>query len=322
MKESLETYITQRIHQDVLSRQWHHIIISGTIQRSAPATISSWERTDRPFNYRRPTATIEDDSTITLHCLPSASCVQHYASVISTYLSLTGGNPAIVQVKIPRDDTLANIFLASNLPQIEKSDVFIIGDVDLLRGLSAGVSWGNQSEDELFAWHRYTSRNGNIATLLGCRESIWGEASGALSRLVHKIADAQCIIYVGKVGSLHPGPTPNTTIASGSSAILDGKLITWDSPLEQAIEGFERVTVGSQITVSSPLCETNDWLETWKEKCMWVDCESGHIARVANETRMDFGYLHIVSDNLSCESRDNLSNEHFDDVGSKREGVL
>jgi len=76
--------------------------------------------------------------------------------------------------------------------------------------------------------------------------------------------------------------------------------------------------LGNMVTVSSPLCESFDWLEENKGQASWVDCEVGHIAKACKETGTQFGYLHIVSDNVSGRHDENLANEQTSIVRIKR----
>ena len=64
----------------------------------------------------------------------------------------------------------------------------------------------------------------------------------------------------------------------------------------------------------SVLDETKDWLLSAQIKYDFVDPEIGQMAKAAEEGGAQYGYLHIISDNLAKKYERNLSNERFDDA--------
>ncbi|KAK1518257.1 hypothetical protein CABS01_05791 [Colletotrichum abscissum] len=251
--------------------------------------ISSWEIEKQltPFNFRRPTATIIDDSTATK-----------------------------VETIIPTDWASENVLRKSNLTELGATDVVIFGEVHRLTQLVSGITWGSQHPNGLFAWHTFESEGGKSITMLGCREGLWGEAAGSLVRVLRKFSKTQCLIYVSKVGSLAENVSANERIATGDESTLGDKDIAWDDPLRdmKSIASSDLVLRGRHVSVPSPLCETKEWLRHWQETCAWVDCETWHMAQAAKDVEVKFGYLHIVSDNLAEEDGENLSNEDCDEI--------
>lgn len=319
----LEQYVRQRVHQAIRSSpSWRRISVVGSIRRDAPAVRSDWEKTHRPFDFRRPTATVLDETTIQINCLPSSSLIQHTASVTASFLALEGQSPAIVRAIAPPIDEPLQTLQNSNLAQLEQTDAVIIGQVHKLTGLPPGVWWSGAqegSQGDLFSWHTYLSPRGKKVTLLGCREALWGEAAAAVARIVRARSGASCIIHVGKVGALRSRYTPNEWLATGQEATVDGAVVRWDGLFPDAHAVCPRVATGVQTTVASPLCETQSWLADLGQRYDWVDCETGHLAAAAKEIGMQFGYLHIISDSLAANYKEDLSNEDCIDVDRKRD---
>ena len=63
--------------------------------------ISSLEKKDKPFNWKRPTAAMVGSKMLQLHWFPGVDFVQHYAAITATYLSLKRGERDVVQYSLP-----------------------------------------------------------------------------------------------------------------------------------------------------------------------------------------------------------------------------
>lgn len=252
-----------------------------------------------------------DGTTLWVNCLPCKSSIQHTASVIATFLRLEGRDPNIVEIDELDDDSLLKIFRESSLANIEQTDLVIIGQVHQLAGLQPGRWWeeADNSQDELFRWHTFLSAKGKKITLLGCREGLWGESTATVAQVLREKAAASCIIYIGKVGALRAKYTPNEWIATGKEATVAEQVISWDGLFQDTSKAWASVAAGTQFTVASPLCETTSWFHEHMGRYDWVDCETGHLAKAAKELGMQFGYLHLVSDNLEGAYDEDLSNE-------------
>jgi hypothetical protein len=147
-----------------------------------------------------------------------------------------------------------------------------------------------------------------------CRVGVLNDIGAVLQQQV----GVKCVLYVGKAGALHPDHAPNEWIAAGNQSLVEGQSVTWCNPLGDAMTVSTRIIQGPHITVSSPLCETQTWLRRWEATCAWVDCEVGHMGQAANDVGAEFGFLHIVSDNLSRVYPEDLSTEDLEVVVSKR----
>ncbi|KAH7322614.1 hypothetical protein B0I35DRAFT_426139 [Stachybotrys elegans] len=350
MGRSLKAYIESKIHQDLKEQGIRRIRISAGSRRKRPARIASSERL-RKFDSRRPTTTIVDSGEVHLHCFPSRDLILHYAGLVATYLDMQGGSPGIVQVHLPDPLQEARFLPRTNLGRLGSVDIAIIGDVDYLEGIR-NDTWAGVGESDLdvFRWHKFTSPSGETVALVGCLDKIWGNTGGYLVRTLLAQSGIKCAIYIAKVGSLSSKYVANEWIATGHEAYLDNELISWTNPLDSLIDScaqvatnqayYEdesiskadqldalrkscaRVARGPIVTVPTLLCETRTWLEEWAPpKAVWVDCEVAYMAKEAAEAGIDFGYLHIVSDNLLHDDGENLSNEDTDIVIGKRESL-
>lgn len=324
MRDFLYYYVQSKIHSEIRNQTTKRILVQGCYARKPPVKITDSEKLDKPFNGYRPTTTVEND-TLILNCFPGKDYVKHYASLVHTYLSITGRNSPIVEYRIPTEEECMKPLVDSNLGRMGRVEIAIIGYVQHLAH-SIGGMWEEEEEgegegendDKMFSWQKFKSRDGRSAVLLGCKPSFWGDTAGRLVRMLSRVNGVKCVIYIGKLGSLQPGDIPNELLATGNCSYLDNKLIWWKNVLQRDLCSSSLVAEGKVVTVQTPLCESLTWLEEWKPKCRWVDCEVGHIAEACNEGDMEFGYLHIVSDNLTKPHPYNMSNERLEAVTSNR----
>jgi hypothetical protein len=98
--------------------------------------------------------------------------------------------------------------------------------------------------------------------------------------------------------------------------------VEWESVLERAVQGASRVVKGVHITVATTMCETKEWAREWKAKGDWVDPEIGNMARISVEHGVGFGFLHVVSDNLSREGLEGLVDERKSTIVADRKKLL
>jgi hypothetical protein len=72
----------------------------------------------------------------------------------------------------------------------------------------------------------------------------------------------------------------------------------------------------------SVLDKTKDWVLSAEIKYDFVDPEIGQMAKAAEEGGAQYGYLHIISDNLAKKYERDLSNERFADVIQSRKRLM
>lgn len=314
-----------KVHHLVPSRSWKSIEVVGQHIRHAPAIIYNAEKTDKLYNFQRPTATIidEDKGELRINCFPGKDYVKHYANIIATHLSLEGKNPSIVKVTLPAEKEGCKLFLASNLQGLatEKTNLVIVGAFlnDTLGSKEPWQESTDKESDELFYWQTSTRSNGFKVTILKCRICFWGDLAGDLVRCLREICgpSLKCVIYVGKLGGLSEEHQPNLTLATGSTSYVDGRYIEWENPISDEILG-KMVAKGVHYTSGSVLDEDHAWFEKWRGKFCWVDPEIGNMAVAAEEMGIRFGYLHIVSNNLAAKCEFDLGNERENVVVNNR----
>ncbi|KAF2801357.1 uncharacterized protein BDZ99DRAFT_403435 [Mytilinidion resinicola] len=332
MGDSLNAYVLPKIHQEISSkgRSWSRIIVRGSYERDSPAIPADTEKSDKAFNFHRPTATILDDNTIAINCFPGRDYVRHYAKLIAVYLLLTKKEPNVVHYKLPSEKECLELFLNSNLKSMGKVDCVIVGYVHHLlkrsRSIPPPSTWEGSGSRNIFAWHKIRLPSGATAALLGCMPSFWGDISRHLIHALRTLNQITCIIYVGKGGSLNPRVSPNEWLSTGNktnSTGLQMDTVEWRNVLQADLSQSRRILQGDHINVYSPLVESMAWLHRWRSWGEWVDCEVGHMARECLlEGNVHFGHLHIVSDNVTETHPYDLSNEELEEVKVLRRSLL
>lgn len=311
MNKSLFLYTDMKLHPMVTCPDVTHIIIRGYFNRSSG--VSCKEKNGKLFNYMRPTATM-DGSTLYINCFPGIDYVYHYGNIYNSYVSATNKTIDVRHI-IPTESDCWNAIVESNLKNVPKPPTVIMGYVEGIQWISDDNAWHG---DGNFLWKHVRLSSGD-AILLGCKHTYWGEISG---RIVSYLAmnGVRRVIYSGKLGTLNPNLSPNTTIATGNRSILpNGKIVFWNNIFEDITD--DHVYYGTHITVPSVLQETNQWLMKNITVATFVDPEIGHMALAAKENNIEFSYLHIISDNLSKKYDSDLSNERDRIVLKNREDL-
>lgn len=247
--------------------------------------------------------------------------VQHYAAITATYLSLEGKYHDNVHYILPSQAQCLLPLLRSNLLDMGPMDIVIVGYVHGLLRWTDGP-WGGDKNHELFAWKTLLTRQGYRVAFLGCRVSFWGDIARNMVRALTVMNNAKCVLYVGKLGSLHAEHVPNHWLATGCQSMVHGEMFTWDNPLKELLQYAPNAAHGIHYTLGSVLDETKEWLTSAREQYDFVDPEIGHMAKTAMEEGMEFGYLHIIFDNLAKKYIHDLSNERLKDVLRERRKLV
>ena len=200
-------------------------------------------------------------------------------------------------------------------------DIVIIGYVDSLERW-AQVPWEDDDSNELFAWRKFQSLRGYRIALLGCRVCFWGDIGGNVVRALQRLNGAKCVIYVGKLGSLRAEHSPNKWLATGSQSLLGDELVTWTNPFEHLVHDSPSVVRGVHCSLGSVLDETKEWLREKEKSFDFVEPEIGHMAKASLDGGTEFGYLHIISDNLAFKFIHDLSNERVKAVREDRKRLM
>ncbi|CZR60058.1 uncharacterized protein PAC_09953 [Phialocephala subalpina] len=330
----LHHYVFPKIHTVIQTHDFSSILVVGAYTRSPPAFITENEKGNKPFNWQRPTATIfhtPESKILQLNVLPGRAYVEHYAALLATYFArkaLTGARIPTVHYVPPAPDACAPLLAASNLPYLGRIDVAILGYVDKLPGCMGPEGWETGMDqgaegDALFAWKKRILRDGRCVAFVGCTACYWGDIGGQLIRALQVHNGAREAIYIGKLGTLDPRHLPNSVLATGSCSMFpDGSVVEWENILESAVQGVRGVVSGVHFTGATSLSETKEWAREWRDKVDWVDPEIGHMAKVSLEEGIRFGFLHVVSDNLSREGLEGLVDERKATIVADRMKLL
>ncbi len=141
-------------------------------------------------------------------------------------------------------------------------------------------------------------------------------------RALQRLNGARCVLYVGKLGSLRAEHVPNHWLATGCQSVVRNKLLTWANPLELHLKHCSSVAYGVHYTLGSVLDETKDWLEAVEKQYDFAHPEIGHMAEASLKGGTEFGYLHIISDNLARKYIHDLSNERLNHVFQDRKRLV
>jgi len=304
--DRLLRYLQIKVHHLIQDHDWDSIHVVGSYDRQA--VISEHEKTGKLFNFERPTAEVRGRDLI-VKAFPGADYVHHYALIIATYLSMMGKTADTVTYELP-DPRLSREALG-------KLDLELDGDLVI-------VGWGLAhlappdgvwNHGHGYAWQR-TEIHGRRVVYLGFLHSIWGDVAG---RVVTRLAGlgARDVVYVGKVGALNPDIEPNTLLASGNTSLVGGSLVTWPDFFGDFATAQPGVHSGVHVTSPSILLENRDWLTEHAEHA-FVDPEIGPMGVAARDAGIDFGFLHVISNNLARHYAADLSNERHRDVVRRR----
>jgi hypothetical protein len=307
---SLLRYLEIKVHHLIDERDWRRIRVVGAYDRGC--VISAKEKNDKLFNWQRPTAEPDGDELI-IKCYPGTEYVHHYALIISTYLSMRGRYRGQVDYEPPAE--------AVCQAAVDQFNVDLSGDELVVVGWGLGhfvndASWTYGSG---YAWNRRRVE-GRQVLYLGYLHSIWGDVAGRI--VARLVAMGACrVVYIGKVGSLDPTIAPNTSLATGNSSVVEGQTVTWRDYFGGLAAAQAGVSSGMHVSSPSILLEGQNWLRGQRGRS-FVDPEIGHMGRAARDAGIDFGYLHVVSNNLAREYTDDLSNERLATVVQRRTHLL
>jgi hypothetical protein len=334
MGPKLLRYVLPKIHSLIQEGTHASILVIGAHTRSPPALITGNEKADKPFNWQRPTATVcctPEGNVLQLNVFPGLAYVEHYAALLATYFAseaFTGAHIPTVHYQLPPPDASVALFANSNLRHLGPVDIAVVGYVDSLSSCTGPGDWETAEQEEgteppLFAWKTRKLTDGRVVAFVGCTVCYWGDIGGQLIQSLSDQSGIREAIYIGKLGTLDARHIPNSILATGSSSkFLDGKVVEWENVLERAVQGAPSVVSGVHCTVATSLWETKEWAREWKEKADWVDPEIGHMARVSVDRGIRFGYLHVVSDNLSREGLEGLVDERKVTIVADRRKLL
>ncbi|MGH3817496.1 MAG: hypothetical protein ACRDRE_06985 [Pseudonocardiaceae bacterium] len=307
---SLRRYLEIKVHHLIQDHDWARIRVIGDYDRDC--VVSANEKNDKLFNWQRPTAEVQGDDLV-IKCFPGLDYVRHYALIIATYLNMVGRSRGQVGYELPSESRCERA--------VDRLDIDPSADhlVVLGWGLGHFVHGTPWIHGHGYAWQR-AELEGRRVLYLGYLHSIWGDVA---NRVVSRLAalGARRVVYVGKVGSLDPHIAPNTCLATGSSSVLDDGRIGWRDFFGDLAADQPDVRSGVHVTSPSILLEDTTWL-AGQHGVRFVDPEIGHMGRAAQAADIEFGYLHVISNNLARAYPADLSNERLSAVVEPRVRLL
>jgi len=301
---SLKPYIEMKMHHFIDSEDFNCVSIIPKYNRNSEH--SNREKTDKLFNWQRPTATLINGK-LTIECFPGKDYVNNYYSLISTYLIHSNRSHIKIEVTEPTANEINMAILETNIADLKYPETVILGTVEQLQSIT-NTEWIGDGPFKM-------SRSKNIA-FVGCEFSFWGDISKYVAKnIIQKGANK--ILYVGKLGTMNPEIEPNVSLASGNISTIEGNELAWNSFLSFDENEIDNLYIGSHITLASVMQETNSWLIKNKQYD-FVDPEIGQMAKGTISAKGSFGYLHIISDNLAKKYDEDLSNERKKEIKEKR----
>ena len=306
----LMEYLRIKIHHLIDEQDWSHIVVTGSYNREG--IVSAKKKNDKLFNWQRPTARVEG-TVLVVECFPGLEYVHHYALIIATYLSMTGRYRGQVSYLEPSEQDCRDA-ITHLTERLDGEHLVIVGWG--LTHLCQDAEW---SFGDGHAWARERVA-GRRVLYLGYQHSIWGDAAG---RVVTRLAElgARRVVYVGKVGALDPGIEPNTTLATGNTSIMSAGPVRWRDYFADVATGHPTVIRGTHVSSPSILLEGQEWVRGNAGR-QFVDPEIGHMGAAASAADIEFGYLHVISNNLARRYSADLSNERQDTVLRRRARLL
>lgn len=314
MGTSLPKYLEMRVHQAVKERAYDAITVVPCFSRTDPSSVVfDGEKLDKPFNWQRPTARVVGNH-LYIECFPGYDHVEHYAEMIAAYLAIRQRqgahltNPSRVSFVAPSLADTQRALQATNIGDFPTGvHTVVLGMVHRLDDLTGPVDWAGSDP---FHW-TIRDFNGRKVAFVGFRPAFWGNISGELVRYLSAQRGVREVLYCGKLGGVRKGIKPNTRLATGHRSYVRGQPVDWQNVLVDTATRVapDSVVVGTHVTLGSVVHETKDWLAKLPDAVDFVDPEIGMMAEAAAATGTRYGYLHIISDNLSEKYDEDLSNE-------------
>jgi hypothetical protein len=333
-----QPYVVSKIHYVLRERNdIERVVVRAHYDRHhgdpLDSIISRYEKTDKRFNFKRPTVTLENENgliTAYVNCYPGWQYVFHYYALIGTYYReyKSGKKPKldIVLPDFPGGPTTAlpsiNSLTAceeigkTNLHLLPRKDFVIMGYVEQLHGLTNSAPFTGEGD---FQWSE-GEINGYKIALLGFNPSFWGDIAGSIVKVLAEQGHGN-LIYVGKMGSMDPAHVPNRSIGTGSSSIGAIESISWKNLFDSV--AAPNIFHGQHAACIHVLSETFGLVSMYQQLgCSFIEPEVYPMAYYAAKGQMGFGYMNLVSDNLLGKYAHNLTTERLPEVRRAREALF
>ena len=248
MEDSLHGYLEMKIHHLIKKKDYKKILVIGKYDRTAIR--GNCEKNDKIFNWERPTAKVKGDKLI-IQVPTGKDYVQHYASLIATYLAINNRGYKQVFYIEPNEEECERLILESNIQKIGLRKTVIIGFG--LPHMSDKKQWLGKGP----YLYKNITLGRNKLTLLGCQHSLWGDISSTLTKQLAKLG-VKKLIYIGKLGVLNKGIAPNEYLATGNCSYINGREIEWNNFFQDTKSS--NIIKGKHFTSPSILMEDKKWL--------------------------------------------------------------
>ncbi len=308
MGKSLHQYVEMKMHHLLLEKKWNKIIVRGAHDRNN-AIISNFEKNGKIENWQRPTAIIRG-SEITILCFPGYFYVEHYASLISTFLALNDLDPKTVVFHYPTEKECWYPVINSGLESVPVSDWLIIGSG--LTEIANSEAW-----QEIGNYTFSQQMLGSVSvTYLLCHHCFWGDTLSRITRYLVSLGHKR-VLFTAKVGGIRPDLIPNYHLATGDTTVLDNRVWQWKNIFKNI--KHPQLAFGTHLNSANTIMETKA-LHHFIKPFDFLDSEIGFFIQGSEEAE-ERSYLHFISNNLSKEHDENLSNERNPQIIKKRNNL-
>lgn len=308
MGNALKKYVEIKMHHLTKNQRWKKIHVIGKLDREN-SIISDCEKGGKIENWQRPSATFSNQE-LTILCYPGQHYVQYYASLISTYLSLTGGDPNTVTYQQPTKEECWEPILRSSLRSIPVSDWLIIGAS--LTDIGCEGIWQETGD---FTFSQQMLGTVKVTYLL-CHHTFWGDILSRITRYLVSLGHKR-VLFTAKVAGIRPDLIPNYHLATGDTTVLDNRVWQWNNIFKDI--KHPQLAFGTHLNSANTIMETKA-LHRFIKPYDFLDSEIGFFIQ-GSEDAEERSYLHFISNNLSKEHDENLSNERNPEIIKKRNNL-
>ncbi|PIR59673.1 MAG: hypothetical protein COU68_04310 [Candidatus Pacebacteria bacterium CG10_big_fil_rev_8_21_14_0_10_45_6] len=310
MKWSLLKYAEIKLHHYFFEKEFDEVVVKGCYNRNS--CISKYEKTGKIINEHRPTAKMSGRQ-LTLECFPGTEYIRHFAAVVSTYIRLSDwfkDKKIRVVYALPSEAEMFEAVRGLNILDIPLHNTVITGWG--LFDIFPEVLW---QEHGTLVWSEVRIGREDV-TVLGFKNTFWGDILGRICKLMIEEGGVKTIIYTAKAGGINPSLVPNVSIVTGDTSLIEGEVVRWKNLFNDVT--YEHISKATHINSPSAIFESNEWFQLLGNFDI-VESEIGHCARMATRLGSTFSYVHFISNTLTTDFRENLSNERDAVIISKRE---
>ncbi len=312
MWKSLHKYVDIKTHQILKEKTYQHIKIKWNYNRE-DNEISIYEKNDKIFNWKRPTAIIEEN-TVTINCIPWDDYIKHYYYLINTFLQINNIKNVFTTYELPWTKHKKDFFNNYDFLELKNSDYLILWHIDKI-WVFEEKKYITIKDFKYKIWKINWKKVSLLWAEFSLRGDFWWYLIENLTQYWIKN-----IIYIWKVWWIQKNIEPNKHIATWNNSIVNWKtifrknLFTWIK--------WKNIIHWKHYTSKSIILENKKRLKENNEYD-FVDPEIGQFAKFANKNWIWFSYIHLISNNLNNELyKEDLSNERKKETIKKRKEIF